>query len=239
MIQGVSTMRHTCLTGILTAIWLFLAAASATAQFWPGTGYHGGYGWGGYAAGGNMYALRSAAETDRMVGQAAAIRQSNLMQQDIRNTLQSQAQAQSQAALSRQQSNRDWWFQVQQQQVAQRQTMAPRPSISRASDGGFEAPQAPKAATDIIPWQPILCEPEFAAQRAAIEAPYRRGAALTEADYQTMIEAAGQMKAILQKMTTQISAQEYLGAEAFIDQLAAEARGRIAKMSGTSEKDAK
>ena len=101
---------------------------------------------------------------------------------------------------------------------------------------GFEsaapaAASAPEAATDVIKWLPVLCEPRFAAERARVEAPYRRDPTgrtnPTTADYQNMIDAAGQMKAVLGRMTAEISAQDYLNAEKFLDQLAAEARGRI------------
>ena len=39
------------------------------------------------------------------------------------------------------------------------------------------------------------------------------------------------MKLILQGMAAGISAQDYLNTEAFLDQLAAEARGRLEKVS--------
>ena len=42
-----------------------------------------------------------------------------------------------------------------------------------------------------------------------------------------MIDAAGQMKAILKGMASYVAAQDYLNAEAFLDKLAAEARGRL------------
>ena len=54
-----------------------------------------------------------------------------------------------------------------------------------------------------------------------------------------MIDATGQMKAILGRMTAEISAQEYLNVEKFLDQLAAEARERIEKAQPTPEKPAK
>ena len=42
-----------------------------------------------------------------------------------------------------------------------------------------------------------------------------------------MIDAAEQMKTILGQMTAEISAEDYLNTMKFLDQLAAEARGRI------------
>ena len=66
-----------------------------------------------------------------------------------------------------------------------------------------------------------------------IEAPYRRnptGLSIPTADdYKNMIETTGRMKETLKQMTAEISAQEYLDAEAFLDQLATEARQRLEK----------
>ena len=168
------------------------------------------------------------------------MQQRAMMQGGIRNTMTTQAEARTQAQFSQQQSNRDWWFQVQQQQVAQRHSMSARPSMGMAPVTGFEsaAPAAatqPEAATDVIKWLPVLCDPRFAAERASVEAPYRRDpkekANPTAVDYQNMIGAAEKMKTVLGQMTADISAQEYLGAEQFLDKLAAEARGRIEKAS--------
>jgi hypothetical protein len=241
-------MRQAYLIGVLATLGLLTSATTAFSQFWPGYGNYGySGGWGGYPYG-NTAALRSAAQTDRMMGQAAAMRQTATVQSGIRNTLSSQAAAQTQAILGQQQSNKDWWFQVQQQQLAQRPPMPQRsPMSSGAPVAGFEsaasAPASPQAATDIIKWPPLLCDPQFAQQRARIEAPYRRSSQgqgnPTDADYQAMIEAAAQMKAILKQLAANISAQDYINADAFLDQLAAEARGRIAKEAPASERPSK
>ena len=44
-----------------------------------------------------------------------------------------------------------------------------------------------------------------------------------------MIEAAGQMKTILNGMAADVSARDYLDAETSLDQLAADARDRLGK----------
>ncbi len=232
-------MRPMQVIGILAVICFLVSATTAAAQFWPGYGYSGGYGaWGGYASALNNATSRNVAESDRLMGQSAAMQQRAMVQSGIRNTLTTQAETRTQNILGQQQSNRDWWFQVQQQQVAQRHAMSARPSAGMSPVSGFEsaapaAASAPEAATDVIKWLPVLCEPRFAAERARVEAPYRRDPTgrtnPTTADYQNMIDAAGQMKAVLGRMTAEISAQDYLNAEKFLDQLAAEARGRIEK----------
>ena len=226
-------MRKTLATAILTALWPLIAAATAEAQFWPGYGNYGGYGaWGAYAAGMENATTRSIAEQNRLAGQLAANQQMAAMQSNIRNTLSTQADMRTQNILNQQQSNRDWWFQVQQQQLAQQRAMSSGSAAAAAVAQTVESiPTAPQAATDIIPWPPILREPRFAEQRALVEAPYRRvpkGQAIpTIEDYQNMIKAADQMKILLDEITSDITAQQYIQANKFLDQLTAEARGRI------------
>lgn len=236
-------MRKICVVGILAACWFLTPATTVFGQMWPGHGggrsYSGGYygygdsgAWGAYSSALNNATSSYAAEQNRLMGQRAAMGQSAMMQSGIRNTLTTQAETRSQNINNQRQSNSDWWFQVQQQQVAQRQSMGSRSSMALTPAVSFESPRVePQAATDIIKWLPVLCEPRFDADRAKIEAPYRRTpkASLTAADYQSMIEVAGQMKATLGQMTAEISAQDYLTAEKFLDQLIAEARGRIEK----------
>jgi hypothetical protein len=239
-------MRHTGNAVVLTLVSLVLST-TATAQMHPGRSYHGPYGygandfagvWGAYTSAINYSTTRYVAEQDHLAGQNAAMMQNSMMQSGIRNTLSSQADMRTQNILGQQQANRDWWFQVQQQQSAQRQLAAARPMVGGVPSAGFEsaapvpAPR-PQVATDIIKWPSLLGDSRFAEQRAKVEAPYRSApkgqANPTVADYEAMIDAAGKMKAILGQMTAEISAQEYLGVEKFLDQLAAEARGRIKK----------
>jgi len=223
-------MRSILTIGIFTVLCL-LPSTAAFAQFWPTySGYYGG--WGGYPYGTNATS-RYVAESDRMMGQAAAMRQSAAMQGDIRNTLSSQAEARSQAILDQQQSSRDWWFQVQQQQMAQRHATTQPTGYTTPVAVEPPSPNVPQSvvATDVIKWLPVLCEPQFTEQRDRIEAPYRRvpKGDPTVADYREMMDAAGQMKNILKRMTADISAQDYLNAQAFLDQLIGEARSRIEK----------
>ncbi len=225
----------TLATATLTAFFLSYITAAASAQFWPGHGYgHGGYGgWGAIVAQQADATMRNIAQQEHATSERIAAQQSAALQGSIRNTLSTQADMRTQGILNQQQSNRDWWFQVQQQQQAQRRAMQALTPSSAAPTSVPTAPahRTPPVATDIIPWPPVLWDSRFAQQRAAVEAPYRRDtgtqATPTVADYESMIEAAGQMKLLLGELTAEISAQDYLHAEKFLDQLAAEARARI------------
>ena len=68
---------------------------------------------------------------------------------------------------------------------------------------------------------------------ARIEAPYRRSAKglsmPTAQDYDDMIDATEKMKVILKGMVANLTAHDYLNAEAFIDRLATQARERLWK----------
>ena len=60
--------------------------------------------------------------------------QNAMVQSGIRNTLSSQAQTQTSSNLSQQQATQDWWFQNQQQQVAEsrgRDNRSPSPGARR------------------------------------------------------------------------------------------------------------
>ena len=132
-------------------------------------------------------------------------------------------------------------MQTQQQQMAEQRGR--RTGAAAPVGGGFgEDPAAagfgvadvpPKVATDIIPWPPVLQEPEFAAQRTEIEAPYRRAppalSAPAPADYRNMVETVGEMKAVLEWRLGQGSGlltQDYEQAKAFLNKLGQEARDR-------------
>ena len=228
-------MRKTLGIGIAAAACFFASTATSVAQFWPGYGYSGGYGaWGSVASAMNNRTSRYVAQSNRLMGERAAMQQQSALQSNIRGTLGSQAQARTQNIIGQQQSNRDWWFQTQQQQLARGRAM-PSAGGGAMAAAGFEAARStqrvPAAATDVINWLPVLGEPQFAQERTIIEAPYRREpkANPTPEDYQNMIDAAEQMKVILGRMTTELSAQEYINAGKFLDKLAAEARGRIQK----------
>lgn len=217
-------------TATLTAFFLSFMTAAASAQFWTGYGGDGGYGgWGGAQVAQQADAtMRNIAEREHTASQTMAAQQNAAMQGSIRNTLSTQAEMRTQGILNQQQSNRDWWFQVQQQQQAQRRAMAAsgRPLAAETFVPTAVPSRSPSVATDIIPWPPVLWDSRFAQQRTLIEAPYRRETTRTVADYESMIEAAGQMKLVLGDMTSELSVQEYLHAEKFLDQLAAEARSR-------------
>ena len=225
----------------LIATCVLAIASTAAAQFWPGNPYSGYGGWGGYPLG-QYNVTREIAAQDRQVGQLRTMQQNLVVQNGIRNTLINQAQSQTNAIQSQRQSNQDWWFQYQSQQMAERRAEAYRtpPAGSVAMAPAVAAPAAPAAtpptaSTDIIRWLPLFEDPRFAQPRAAIEAPYRRSppglSTPTVDDYRNMVKAVEQMKAISAQMTGEISARDYLQAEAFLKQMGQEASQRADRVS--------
>jgi len=223
---------------VLALAWMGISAATAAAQAWPGHarhyGYYGGYGYNSamviYNLDGAGNARRYIAQSERLMGQQIAAQQMAVTQSGIRNAMEADARQRTQNILIQQQADRDWWFQTQQQQPAERQALAAQLSLIKEAEGFDSATPAP---LDLIEWSSVLRDPRFAEQRARIEAPYRRGSKVpstpTAKDYQGMIEATRQMKTILKGLAADVSARDYLDAEAFLDQLAAEARGKLGK----------
>ena len=118
-------------------------------------------------------------------------------------------------------------------------------SVGTVSAASFDVPlpaaaPAPEAAADIIPW-PRPCHPRFAAQRAIVEAPYRRNpkgqANPTAAEYRSMAEAAGLMTLVLRPMVVEIPAADYLVARTFLNQLADEAWRHVEKDEAARSSD--
>jgi hypothetical protein len=248
-------MRKIYVLGILAVVWFVTSHTVVLAQRPGYSGGHRGYGgYGGYGDDAGVMALqssainqasaRNAAQSNRLMGQSAAMQQSAMVQSGIRDTLGSQADARTQNILSQRQSNRDWWFQVQQQQTAARP--AYRSSSSALASCGFGAEPAAdgftvagadsQVATDIIKWPTTLQEKEFASGRALIEAPYRRSppalSTPTAEDYRDMVKTVDEMKAILEWRLTVKSGLEtknYEQAKAFLDKLGQEASERSVK----------
>lgn len=248
-------MRKLYLLGILVLVWLVTFQATVLAQRRGGrvvgSGGYGGYG--GYgddmgvmalqASATSQASMRNAAQSSYLMGQNAAMQQRAVVQSGIRNTLSSQADYRTQNIVNQQQSNRDWWFQVQQQQVAQQRAYQQRsPALAAAGFAGASlaadsaaAGPTPEVETDIIKWPPALQEKEFASRRAAIEAPYRRTppklSVPTAEDYRNMVKDVQDMKAILEwrlSVRSGLQTNEYEQAKAFLDKLGQEAKARAA-----------
>ena len=240
-------MRKGCLLLVLAAIGVLGAIRPASAQFWPGRGY--GYGdWGGIAgavalAGTDYRAANAsqAAAQNRQAGQMIDVQRNIARTSDMRNALVAQSQNRTNDALTQRSSDRDWWFQVQQQQMAQQRGRDMGTQFATVGGAGPPPVAAgfrpvdprPEAALDIIKWPIALQDRAFASQRAQIEAPYRRSppnlSAPTAADYDNMVKAVDDMRAILEWQLTQeggLVTQDYQQAKAFLDQLAKEASQR-------------
>ena len=245
-------MRKIYVLGILAVVfWLATPPTMVLAQRLSRPGGRGGYGgYGGYDDAGvmalqssamNQASLSRAVQSDRLAGQNAAMQQRAMVQSGARNMLSTQADARTQNILSQRQSYRDSWFQIQQQQMAERQAYGSgSPALVSAGcgagpvTGGFavSAP-VPEVAMDIIKWPTTLQEPMFASRRALIEAPYRRSppalSAPTANDYREMVKTVDEMKAMLEwrlSVKSGLDANEYEQAKAFLDKLGQEASER-------------
>jgi hypothetical protein len=225
------SIRSALVLGFLTSVAFCQTAA---AQFYPGA--YGG--WGGYpsaSAPAGAWSYSNQRTESQQIGAARTQAAANM----TRGAMLSDAQARSAAAAGQRQSNRDWWFQTQQQQMEQqraaamsRGTSGPMPTFEPAAYTAAR-PTAQSTSDDVIRWPAVLREEPFAAGRALVEAPYRRKPMTnpTATDYENMLKAVGEMKAALKQMTAQISAQEYLDADAFLNQLAGEAQKRLEQMA--------
>ncbi len=116
-------MKHWRSVAAIAAACLLGMVDVAAAYVFPGGsrdyGYSGDWGDGfGYQPP-NPYS--EVAAQSRLLGQQAAMQQNMVVQSGIRNTLTTQSQAQNTAILNQRQSNRDWWFQYQTGQMAERQ----------------------------------------------------------------------------------------------------------------------
>jgi hypothetical protein len=234
-------MKRPIVLALLLAGGVLSLARPGSAQFYPGYGYGG---WGGYDGGAALLgsdqrqaAVIEAKTQSRLAGQQFAAQQNAVVQGGIRSTLTNQANARDAAIANQQAQTQDWWFQHQQQQVAQRQAstaQAAEYSMNSAPSAGWSSlgppHKPPPAAMDIIQWKTLLQDPCFASDRAKVEAPYRRttytpGAppklgTPNEDDYQKMSAAVEDMKAILQwKLSEGVDTGEYNTAKAFLNQL--------------------
>jgi hypothetical protein len=252
-------MRRTCMIVVLAAVWMETSVQTVSAQIFSGRrSNHASYDGFDYDSMVGLNALNSSSAATRDMAQAyqawgQQATQGSATQSGIRTALDTDAERRTQAIYGQQQANRDWWYQTERRQVAQRSSSAAQPQAVAvplpysvpssgagsdspytppASVAGFESAPAP-VSSGIIKWPPVLSGPAFLRQRARIEDPYLRSvkglSTPTPKDYRDMIETAERMKAMLKTVSDVISAQDYLSAVAFLDQLAAEARSRLEK----------
>ena len=228
-------MNRQILVAMLVAGGMLALARQAPAQFFPGFGY-GGYGdMNGAAAllgadSRQATAMQLKAQS-MQAGQQAVMAQNSVVQSGIRNTLSTQAQSQTNAILSQQQANQDWFFQQQNRQMAQQKAMGGAYGAAGVA-GGFGPPAGPPpAAMDIIKWPTVLQEQCFASERAKIEAPYRRSppklSTPTPADYRQMAGTVEDMKAVLEwRLKEGVETADYNAAKTFLNQLGQEVAAR-------------
>ncbi len=234
-------MKHPMLCTALVAGCMLGLAGRAPAQFYPNYGYGMYGGWGSAALLGADYRQTTAMQLKNQsmqAGQQAAMAQNYVVQSGIRNTLSSQAQSQTNAILSQQQANQDWWFQQQTQEMAQHRAMLMARGAGAHPVGFAPSVGPPPAAMDIIKWPTVLQDPCFASERAQIEAPYRRTppklSEPTRADYRKMAATVEDMKAVLEwRLKDGIETADYNAAKTFLNQLGRELATR-AEAAGSS-----
>ena len=227
-------MRRATLITFLTAVWLGGSAVAVEAQWWE----HHHYYYPGYYAGYDtafLYTLgggrRYYAQSQRLLGEQIAAQQAAATQRSIRYSMAAETQRRSDQIFVQQQTDRDWWIQTQQQQIADRQQAAALAAIV----ANTETSPTPPGATDVIKWPLPLQRPEFAEQRTKIEAPYRRDAKRlsipTAADYQDMLKSVEQMRRIVKRLAAVFTWQQSTDAKTFLDRLATEVHGRLEDMT--------
>ncbi len=235
-------MNRKILVALLVAGGMFGLSQQARAQFYPGYGYGGWGGMDGSAALlGADYRQATAMQLkaqNMQAGQQAAMGQNYVVQSGIRNMMATQAQNQTNANISQQQSNQDWWFQQQSQQMAQRRAMDMKQGVTTIPAGFGPSKTPPPVSTDIIKWPMVLQEPCFATERAKIEAPYRRTppklSSPTVEDYRRMAATVNDMKAVLQwRLSEGVQTADYEAGKSFLDRLGEELTALI-QPAGTS-----
>ncbi len=225
-------MNRRILVTALVAGGVLGLAGPASAQFYPSYGYGDSIGAAAVLGSNYRQAVTSQLKAQSMqTGQQAAMAQNYVVQSGIRNTLSSQAQSRADATLSQQQSHRDWWFQHQTQRSAQGAAMGYASGVPADSLGFVPSRRPPPAAMDIIKWPTELQENCFAADRARIEAPYRRTppklSVPTSADYREMADTVEDMEAVLEwRLKSGVHTANYNAAKTFLDRLGHEATAR-------------
>jgi hypothetical protein len=223
--------------GILAAMLVQTGAASA--QFSPRRSY-GGYRGGYYESDPVIYpninqtnaAYQQAASQAKQYQASSSMARSSAWQ-GINQSLAQQANYRTQTMQAEKDSAKDWWFQQQSMQMAQRKAGSYRPTNLPESDyaGTDEQP----AAREIMLWPTLLKDPAFDELRAEIEAPFRRAHAANKAlsadDYRGILKSIDAMKKMLKQISSQVLESEYSAVVSYLDELAADANKRLAARS--------
>jgi hypothetical protein len=212
-----------CRSGLICVICAagILGTRPVQAQFVPGS-YYSDAGVYGLAAAASYNATQQQAYTaDRQRKQTAAMA-SSLAWQNINRTARTEALSQPAMVPDAGQAARDWMF----------QNAAPRPAYRGSASLPPMASSSPgPAVKEIMRWPTILKDPQFDADRAGVEYPFRRaysgGEPLSVADYERIILASNQMKVTLKSFEPQLLEAEYQVAEQYLDSLIADAKKRI------------
>jgi hypothetical protein len=212
---------------------LFLSALPAQAQFVPGPYYYQDMGVMGSVTSAYQSATQQKAYSDyRDMGAASAAARSGAWQ-NINRSMQSEAASRSATAVDAGQASRDWMAQnARSSQPARRPTTLPVSSLASVliEDPARKTPKV-ESPKEIMLWPTLLKGKRFDADRAAVEAPFRRAYAdkkpLTIEDYQSIIATVEKMKQTVKSMESQLVETEYDSVQKYLDDLIADAQKRI------------
>jgi hypothetical protein len=238
--MNVFTRSNLVLCGVLGA--LLLQSETATAQLAPhrnfggrGGGYYGGYDTVIYPDVNKTNAAYQQAAIQAKQYQAQTASGRSSAWQGINQSLAQQANFRTQSMMAERDSAKDWWFQQQSQQLANRQARESYQPMnlpnSNYGDGEGNAPQQTPAAKEIMLWPTLLKDPAFAELRSEIESPFRIAYAdnkpLSAGDYRGILKSIDAMKIKLKGISSSVVDSEYEAVVSYLDELSADAQKRL------------
>jgi hypothetical protein len=237
---------HYVVAGIVTV--LMLQAGTAFAQIAPRRSLGGNRGGGYYSL--DPVIFPNINQTNAAYQQAASQARANQAQsamartsawQNINQSMMQQANMRTQSMAADRQSAKDWWFETQTQQAAERRARASYqptnlPSLSPAATLELaneiaRQPDPTPAQKEIMLWPTLLKGSAFDQYRARVEAPFRRSYAektpMTADDYRGILQAIDEMKSKLEGMSSQVIESEFAAVNGYLDELATDAQKRL------------
>ncbi len=210
---------------------VILTAGAVHAQFIPYYPYEDMVGGWALASSTMQNAANQRSYSQNRDLQSQTASQKSAAWQQINSSMASQAQMRTQSMNDQRQSGRDWWYRQQESQIAQRQVARSQPLPVMSAPAKLASQTTKSAQREIMLWPTLLKSQTFSADRAAVEAPFRRayagGPALGAADYKAIIAAVEKMKTALKSMSGELIESEYESVDRYLDQLLSDAQERI------------
>lgn len=203
------------------AILVLGVVGTATAH---GFGHHGGWagGWGGGWWSGYTFVpyneIVAQQYQDNRWLQAYGARQAWDAQQRTSDILVAQSLARNQTQAAQSYEPQLWWRDhVERQDALEFRAAQLRAAANPAGD----------ESSPVIRWPSFLQQPQFAAARANLEAPFRRvqagGRPVQPIEYRAMVDDIQRLKQQLEREGTNLEPHERAALQSFLDQMATEA----------------